>query len=67
MPTRTFCSTCHVPKATDHYDQRECTTCHFDHESFTETPFRLRGVLVLERLHDRFELRDGGLEVFNGL
>jgi hypothetical protein len=28
-PTRSFCSTCHVPKATNHYDQKECTTCHF--------------------------------------
>jgi len=28
-PTRSFCSTCHVPKATNHYPQKECTTCHF--------------------------------------
>ena len=28
-PTRSFCATCHVPKATNHYDQKECTTCHF--------------------------------------
>lgn len=28
-PTRAFCSTCHVPKSTDHYDARECTVCHF--------------------------------------
>jgi hypothetical protein len=28
-PTRTFCSTCHLPKATSHYPQKECTTCHF--------------------------------------
>jgi hypothetical protein len=28
-PTRSFCSTCHVAKATNHYDERECTVCHF--------------------------------------
>jgi len=28
-PTRTFCSTCHAAKATNHYDQKECSTCHF--------------------------------------
>jgi len=28
-PTRTFCSTCHVEKATKHHDQKECTVCHF--------------------------------------
>jgi hypothetical protein len=28
-PTRSFCGTCHVAKAKDHYDQRECTVCHF--------------------------------------
>jgi hypothetical protein len=28
-PTRSFCATCHAAKATDHYDQRECTVCHF--------------------------------------
>jgi hypothetical protein len=28
-PTRTFCSTCHAAKATSHYDQKECSTCHF--------------------------------------
>ena len=28
-PTRSFCVTCHVAKATKHYDQKECSTCHF--------------------------------------
>ena len=28
-PTRTFCATCHAAKATKHYDQKECTVCHF--------------------------------------
>ena len=28
-PTRTFCATCHAPKATNHFDQKQCTTCHF--------------------------------------
>ena len=28
-PTRNFCSTCHVEKAKNHYDMKECTTCHF--------------------------------------
>lgn len=28
-PTRSFCSTCHVAKAKGHYDQKECTVCHF--------------------------------------
>jgi len=28
-PTRTFCSTCHTAKAAKHYDQKECTACHF--------------------------------------
>jgi hypothetical protein len=28
-PTRTFCATCHTTKATDHYEPRECTVCHF--------------------------------------
>jgi hypothetical protein len=28
-PTRTFCSTCHLAKAADHYPQQECSTCHF--------------------------------------
>ena len=28
-PTRSFCATCHVPKARNHYDQKECTACHF--------------------------------------
>ncbi|HET9424890.1 MAG TPA: hypothetical protein VFO55_05915 [Gemmatimonadaceae bacterium] len=28
-PTRTFCGTCHAPKAVGHYEPRECTTCHF--------------------------------------
>ena len=28
-PTRSFCSTCHVDKATKHHDTKECTICHF--------------------------------------
>jgi hypothetical protein len=28
-PTRSFCATCHAAKAKDHYEQRECTVCHF--------------------------------------
>lgn len=28
-PTRSFCSTCHAAKAKDHYDQKECSLCHF--------------------------------------
>lgn len=28
-PTRSFCATCHAPKARNHYDARECTSCHF--------------------------------------
>jgi hypothetical protein len=28
-PTRTFCSACHTRKATGHYPQKECTSCHF--------------------------------------
>jgi hypothetical protein len=28
-PTRTFCSTCHAPQAKGHYDQKECSVCHF--------------------------------------
>lgn len=28
-PTRSFCSTCHSAKAKDHYDQKECSVCHF--------------------------------------
>ncbi len=28
-PTRSLCATCHVAKAKNHYDERECTTCHF--------------------------------------
>ena len=28
-PTRSFCSTCHVAKAKDHYDLQECSVCHF--------------------------------------
>lgn len=28
-PTRSFCSTCHAAKATNHYDLKECTSCHF--------------------------------------
>ena len=34
-PTRTFCSTCHTAKATNHYDRKECTTCHFLSEPAT--------------------------------
>jgi hypothetical protein len=28
-PTRSFCSTCHAAKANNHYDQKECSVCHF--------------------------------------
>lgn len=28
-PTRSLCSTCHLEKAKNHYDQKECTVCHF--------------------------------------
>ncbi len=28
-PTRSLCSTCHVAKAMNHYDARECSVCHF--------------------------------------
>ena len=28
-PTRSFCSTCHTAKAKGHYDQKECSVCHF--------------------------------------
>ena len=28
-PTRSFCAACHVEKAKDHFDNKECTTCHF--------------------------------------
>lgn len=28
-PTRSFCSTCHTTKAKGHYDQKECSVCHF--------------------------------------
>jgi hypothetical protein len=28
-PTRTFCSTCHLDVASNHYAPRECTVCHF--------------------------------------
>ena len=28
-PTRSFCSTCHAAKAKGHYDQKECSVCHF--------------------------------------
>lgn len=28
-PTRSFCSTCHLEKAREHYVQRECSVCHF--------------------------------------
>jgi hypothetical protein len=27
-PTRSFCVTCHAPKAKGHYDAKECTVCH---------------------------------------
>jgi hypothetical protein len=30
-PTRTFCLACH-PSETDHYEQRECSTCHLQAE-----------------------------------
>lgn len=29
VPTRSLCSTCHAAKARNHYDQKECTVCHF--------------------------------------
>jgi hypothetical protein len=28
-PTRSFCATCHTAQSTGHYDERQCTTCHF--------------------------------------
>ena len=28
-PTRSFCSTCYTDKARGHFDNRECTSCHF--------------------------------------
>ena len=28
-PVRSFCATCHLPQARDHYDARECSVCHF--------------------------------------
>jgi nitrate/TMAO reductase-like tetraheme cytochrome c subunit len=28
-PTRNFCSACHAAKAKGHYDQKECSVCHF--------------------------------------
>ncbi|HEX6050094.1 MAG TPA: hypothetical protein VFZ21_12525 [Gemmatimonadaceae bacterium] len=28
-PTRNFCAACHTPQATNHYDQKQCTVCHF--------------------------------------
>ena len=28
-PTRSFCSTCHTAQAKGHYDQKECSVCHF--------------------------------------
>jgi hypothetical protein len=28
-PTRSLCATCHAQKATNHYDQKECSACHF--------------------------------------
>ena len=27
-PTRTFCGTCHAAKTKNHYEPRECSTCH---------------------------------------
>ena len=40
-PTRSFCSTCHAPKAKGHYDAKECSTCHF-----LADPARLRPRLL---------------------
>lgn len=28
-PTRSFCSTCHAAEAKGHYEQKECSVCHF--------------------------------------
>jgi hypothetical protein len=28
-PTRKLCATCHAQKTTGHYDQKECSACHF--------------------------------------
>jgi hypothetical protein len=28
-PTRNFCATCHTTYAANHYEPRECSTCHF--------------------------------------
>lgn len=28
-PTRSFCSTCHTDQTKDHFDNKECTSCHF--------------------------------------
>jgi hypothetical protein len=28
-PTRNLCSVCHTAKKMNHYDERECSTCHF--------------------------------------
>jgi nitrate/TMAO reductase-like tetraheme cytochrome c subunit len=28
-PTRSFCSACHATKGKGHYDQKECSVCHF--------------------------------------
>ena len=28
-PTRSLCSTCHTAKARNHFDQQECSVCHF--------------------------------------
>lgn len=28
-PTRSFCSTCHAERAKGHYEQKECSVCHF--------------------------------------
>jgi len=28
-PTRNLCVTCHAPKTRDHYNDKQCTTCHF--------------------------------------
>lgn len=40
-PTRALCSTCHAPQAKEHYEARECTTCHFLAEPAAYRPFLL--------------------------
>jgi hypothetical protein len=40
-PTRSFCLACH-PAETDHYEQRECSTCHLQAEPEEYRP-RLSG------------------------